>query len=209
MASQLATAAPAVLPPRLSPVDRFTRFLVRRRVAISFVLFTALVALDVFVFRSRPRNVLDFTDPLVAPGELMILIGLTIRSWAAGTLRKRKQLASSGPYAWVRHPLYVGSFLMMVGFAVLVHDPLTIWIVLGPVAMIYWLAVRTEEQYLLKVFPHDWPRYAAAVPRFIPRTIVWPRWEEWSLGRWLHNTEYQAWLGSAIALAAMWLWRVW
>lgn len=206
MASQLA-AAPAVpsLPSRKrirGPIAR----LVRRRVALSVVLFGTLIALDLWVFRTRPRDVLALADPLVPLAEALILAGLAIRSWAAGTLRKKKELATSGPYAWIRNPLYLGSFLMMVGFATLVHDLLTMWVVIGPVAWLYWQAVQTEERHMAELFPDQWPQYAASVPRFVPYKPVRPQLGAWSLAQWRHNLEYQAWLGSAVALAALKVW---
>jgi protein-S-isoprenylcysteine O-methyltransferase Ste14 len=142
----------------------------------------------------------------VTLSEALILVGLAIRSWAAGTLRKKKQLATTGPYSWIRNPLYAGSFLMMVGFGILVRDPLTLWIVLGPLAGLLWLAVRTEERHMAQIFPDEWPQYAAAVPRFLPRRLIWPRGGEWSLAQWRHNLEYQAWLGSAAALIGLKVW---
>ena len=200
MASQLAAAAAA--PQTAGLLD----WLVRRRVAISVVLFTGLVLLDVAVFQIRPRDVLRLSDPIVALSELLILLGLLIRSWAAGTLRKKKHLATTGPYAWIRNPLYAGSFLMMVGFAALVRDPLTLWIVIGPVAWLYWLAVRTEERHLAAIFPDEWPAYAARVPRLVPRRLIRLQAGEWSLAQWRHNLEHQAWLGSLAALAGLKLW---
>jgi protein-S-isoprenylcysteine O-methyltransferase Ste14 len=206
MASQLAAApAPTTLVPR-PRAGRLFSFLVRRRVAISLVLIAALVLLDLFVFQNRPRDVTRLADPLVALSLALIVLGLAIRSWAAGTLRKKKQLATTGPYAWIRNPLYAGSFLMMVGFGVLVQDPLTLWIVLGPLAGLYWLAVRTEERHMAQIFPDEWPQYAADVPRFLPRRLVRPRAGEWSLAQWRHNLEYQAWLGSAAALIGLKVW---
>jgi len=206
MASQLAADAAV---PTIAPAQRIGRlagWLVGRRVAVSLVLIVALVALDLFVFRNRPRDVLRLGDPLVVLAELLIVVGLLIRSWAAGTLRKKKQLATTGPYAWIRNPLYAGSFLMMVGFGTLMHDPLTLWIVIGPVAWMYWHAVRSEELHMAEIFPSEWPQYAAVVPRFIPRRLVRPLAGEWSLAQWRHNLEYQAWLGSALALAGLRLW---
>src|SRR5262245_42939386 len=114
MASQLVAAGTASGPARLTPWRRLVQLLVNRRVAISAVLFFSLVLLDILVFRNRPRDVLDLTSLPVVVAEILILAGVAIRAWAAGTLRKQKSLAISGPYAWVRHPLYVGSFLMMV-----------------------------------------------------------------------------------------------
>jgi protein-S-isoprenylcysteine O-methyltransferase Ste14 len=208
MASQLAAAAPAAAA-RRRPVSPLVRMLVDRRVPISVALFATLIGLDIVVFHSQPRDLLQLADPLVAPALLLVLAGLLVRSWAAGTLRKRQQLATTGPYAWVRNPLYVGSFLMMVGFGTLMRDALTLWIVIGPVAWLYWHAVQCEERNLSRLFPNDWPSYAASVPRFFPRRIALPRTTDWSLAQWLHNSEYQAWLGSLLALAGIQLWHMW
>jgi protein-S-isoprenylcysteine O-methyltransferase Ste14 len=183
--------------------------LVDRRVPISVALFATLVVFDIVVFHSRPRDLLNFADPLVAPALLFVLAGLLVRSWAAGTLRKRQQLATTGPYAWVRNPLYVGSFLMMVGFGTLMQDALSLWIVIGPVAWLYWHAVQCEERNLNRLFPNDWPPYAASVPRFLPCRLILPRATDWSLAQWLRNSEYQAWLGSLLALSGIQFWQLW
>jgi protein-S-isoprenylcysteine O-methyltransferase Ste14 len=208
MASQL-VASPAAAAPALTTAERFVGLLVRRRVPISFVLFSVLVLLDVFVFRSHPRDVLNLADPVATVAVLLVLSGLAVRSWAAGTLRKQRELARTGPYAWIRHPLYFGSFLMMVGFGTLVHDPITLWVVAGPVAWLYWQAVKSEERQIAALFPKQWTSYAASVPRFIPRRLVRPRFDDWSLAQWLRNSEYQAVIGSAVALVAIKLWQMW
>src|SRR5262245_25527256 len=121
MASQIA-ASPDSVAAAPTVGDHFVRFCVRRRVAISLAVFAGLIGLDLFVIHSRPRNFFDVFDPLAVVALLFVVVGLMIRSWAAGTLRKQKELATTGPYAWVRHPLYFGSFLMMVGFGVLIND---------------------------------------------------------------------------------------
>jgi len=205
MASQLvgsSSAAPTTLGGRL--VD----LCVRRRVPISIGLFGGLIVLDVFVFRSRPRDILDWTSPLTVAGVALVLVGLFVRTWAAGTLRKQRELATTGAYAFVRHPLYFGSFLMMVGFGTLVHDPITLWVVAGPVAWIYWQAIKSEERQIARLFPKKWPDYAANVGRLMPRLTL-PRFNDWSLKQWVGNSEYRAWLGSAVALAAIKVWQAW
>jgi protein-S-isoprenylcysteine O-methyltransferase Ste14 len=207
MASQL-VASPATASHSSTTIQRFIELIVARRVPISMLLFTGLVLLDLFVIRSRPRDVLNLADPVAGAAVLLILAGLGVRSWAAGTLRKRRELATTGAYACIRHPLYFGSFLMMVGFGTLVQDPITLWVVAGPIAWLYWQAVKSEERQIAQLFPAEWPRYAATVPAFIPRRIVWPRIKDWSLGQWLANSEYQALLGAAIALVAIKLWQM-
>lgn len=181
--------------------------MVRRRIMLSVVLFGGLLLLD-FLQGDEPRDVSAITQPAVALGWLSILLGLGLRSWAAGTLRKQKVLAVGGPYGLVRNPLYVGSFAMMIGFGLLVADWWVVPVLAGPVAWLYWRTVRSEEQRLAELFPQEWPAYAASVGRFVPRRLVLVP-GEWSLRQWLANREYQAWLGTALALVALKLWRQW
>jgi protein-S-isoprenylcysteine O-methyltransferase Ste14 len=188
---------------------RLTALVVRRRVPISIALFGSLIAIDILAIGSRPRNLLDIADPLAMAGLAGVAMGLAIRSWAAGTLRKQRELATTGPYAWIRHPLYFGSFLMMVGFGTLVHDPITLWVVAGPVAWLYWQAMRSEERTIAELFPTQWPAYAKRVPRIFPYRPAAVSLAHWSLAQWLRNSEYRAWLGSAVALVAIKLWQMW
>ena len=205
MATPIAARLPAdsTTPPTLA--TRLHVLLIERRVAISMGLFTLLIGLDIFLFGQRPHDVLAARDGATLAGLALILAGLVARSWAAGTLRKYKRLVTSGPYALVRNPLYVGSFLMMAGFCALLGDLLLAACVIGPMIALYWLAVRDEEQLLAGYFPDEWPAYAARVPRFVPR-LAMPSWAGWSLGQWRRNHEYNAWLGAGLALAAL---RVW
>jgi hypothetical protein len=115
-------------------------------------------------------------------------------------LRKQRQLATTGPYACIRHPLYFGSFLMMGGFAALGFDARSLLVIGPPLLVIYWLAIRNEERHVQRLFPIEWPRYATRVPAIIPRRLVLPRFADWSFAQWLRNSEYQAWLGAATAL---------
>src|SRR5437868_6169713 len=208
MASQFAN--PATTPAEsLSPAERLTRLCVRRRVPITVGLLVSLLLLDGFVFNGAPRNVTNWGDPFVAVGEWLILYGLLVRSWAAGTLRKQKQLATTGPYACIRHPLYFGSILMMAGFAALGFAPLSLLVIAPPLAWLYWHAITSEERHVAKLFPAQYPTYAAATPRLIPRRLVIPRLADWSLAQWLKNSEYQAWLGAAAGVTAIKLLHLW
>jgi len=205
MATPIAARLPAdsTTPPTLT--TRLHVFLIERRVAISVTLFSLLVAFDIVVLGERPHDVLAPRDPLAIVGLVLVLAGLMTRSWAAGTLRKHKRLVVRGPYALVRNPLYVGSFLMMAGFCLVLGDWHTGCLVIGPMIGLYWLAVRDEEQILARFFPEEWPAYAARVPRFVPR-LAWPELEGWSLRKWLRNHEYKAWLGAGLALVALRAW---
>ena len=88
-----------------------------------------------------------------------------MRSWAAGFLTKSTQLTMTGPYRLVRNPLYLGSFLMVVGICLLIGDPENIWICAAVLAVLYIPKVRSEEHFLASKFPGEWPQYAASTPR--------------------------------------------
>jgi protein-S-isoprenylcysteine O-methyltransferase Ste14 len=100
--------------------------------------------------------------PLAALGE-------AIRIWASGHIEKTKRLATGGPYAHTRNPLYVGSLAMGLGVAVACASP---WVVLAVAA--YFLAfypsvMREEEAFLAAKFEEEHVAWAAAVPLFWPR----------------------------------------
>lgn len=183
--------------------QQFVRLLVDRRVAVSLFLFVPTVAFDVLVLHGPARLQMPLADPFAIACLLAILLGLLIRTWAAGTLHKRERLATTGPYAWSRNPLYVGSFLMMIGFCTLLLTPWLIAAVALPIAAIYALAVRDEERMLARSFPQAWADYAARVPRFLPWRLASPLHGGWSLSQWCANAEYNAWIGAGLGIAAL------
>lgn len=183
--------------------------LIKRRVPITVTVFTLLVLADMFLLGVRPRNIFDFSDAGTVIGELLLLSGLAIRTWAAGTLRKSESLIRIGPYALVRNPLYLGSLLLMCGFCTLVHDWLAMWLAVVPIVALYWVQVRHEEAKLAKWFPEDWAEYAATTPRFVPRRLSPSAWQGWSVAQWTSNREYQALVAAAIALVGLVIWRWW
>lgn len=213
MASQVSGTTPAA-PMNLYATDGtffgWVRYiLTKRRIAISMFLFTTLVLLDLFVFQVKPRNLLNFSDPLVVLGEILVVLGVAIRTWAAGTLHKLKQVTRSGPYAMVRNPLYVGSFLMMFGFCALLQDAHTIWVVLGPLAFMYWLKVRQEETWLSQLFEKDWDDYIKTTPRFVPNRLALPSVSGFSWSQWMKHREWQAPAACALAFVGLQCWHVW
>src|SRR6185369_10117217 len=198
MSIQVAAAAGESDGPK-SLLQPLIKLLVRRRVAITLGLLAVLLVVDGLVFHGRPRDVTDWSQPLVVAGILAIFFGLVIRAWAAGTLRKQKQLATSGPYAWVRHPLYLGSFLMMGGFAALAFHPFSLLLIAVPLGWIYWHTIRSEERQMIKLFPLEWADYAVRVPALVPYRPTGLQLGDWSLAQWLRNSEHQAWIGSVAA----------
>ena len=106
------------------------------------------------------------------PGIVICFIGATIRFWASGYLRKDSRPAVGGPYAWVRNPLYLGTWLMAVGTAAAIEN----WWLLGTItvlfAWIYHFIILDEETKLRRIFGAPYEAYCRAVPRFFPRP--WP-----------------------------------
>jgi protein-S-isoprenylcysteine O-methyltransferase Ste14 len=205
------TSAPgrlAIEPTATSKVlGGLTYFFIRRRIFISFVVFAALIAGDM-VRGIRPHNLVDFRNPASVVGILLVIVGLAVRSWAAGILRKDEQLTTTGPYRLVRNPLYLGSFLMMFGFCTLLNDPLNLLFVAGPMLLLYAVKVRNEEQWLARLFPATFAQYTRATPRFVPRIGRTDLLVNWSRSQWIRAREYQAVGAALVALVALQVWHV-
>jgi protein-S-isoprenylcysteine O-methyltransferase Ste14 len=140
----------------------------------------------------------------LALGSVLIVPGLLIRALASGHVRKNEALAMSGPYAYTRNPLYLGSLLMGIGFAVAARSW---WIGVLLVVMffaIYFPVIRGEEKYLREKFP-EFNEYARRVPRMFPRIIPasTDRDGGFSMDLYLKHREYNAALGTIAMLAAV------
>ncbi len=92
-------------------------------------------------------------------GVVLVLCGVIWRSWAAGTLRKGLGLATLGPYSLVRHPLYFGSGLMLLGFCQLTCSPLHYLPLVAVMAAVYTNTMLREERFLGEKYAADWPAY--------------------------------------------------
>jgi protein-S-isoprenylcysteine O-methyltransferase Ste14 len=183
-------------------VDAIRRWIARRRIAITIVSFTLLVAFNLLVLDVQPQHPFAFT-PLSNLGLFLIACGLAVRSWSAGTLHKHDALTTVGPYALIRNPLYVGSFLMMYGFALLLNDWLAVVFIAIPLTCLYWSQVLIEERNLAKRHPEQWVTYSASTPRFLPYRYKASWRNGWSLAQWLRNREHQAILGAVLGIAGI------
>jgi len=109
----------------------------------------------------------------LALGVLPIVVGAVLRLWATGFLHKTESLTVSGPYAFLRHPLYTGTLLIGGGFAVMAATPAAYWlfIAFAVVFFVYYMPYknRIEGARLEAAFGDEYRRYAAAVPRLVPR----------------------------------------
>jgi protein-S-isoprenylcysteine O-methyltransferase Ste14 len=179
------------------------KWMARRRIAISITCFTALVFFNLVVLRRHPGNPLALGQWNSGFGVALIVFGLAIRSWSAGTLNKFRELVTTGPYALSRNPLYVGSFLMMYGFALIMSDWLSIAFIAGPMTVLYYFQVLNEEKYLANAFPNQWTSYIKQTSRFVPLKFN-SNWRSgWSVAQWRCNREYQAIYGAAVGILGL------
>jgi protein-S-isoprenylcysteine O-methyltransferase Ste14 len=206
MPSRNALVAPAREVPGSNLWGKFLEFVVHRRVRLTAILFVLLLAEDVWD-HTDPLNLANLTDYKVLLGLGLVLGGLALRSWAAGTLHKRTELTMSGPYGLVRHPLYIGSFMMMVGFCQLIDDAENIWFVMGPVLALYVYRAIHEEKFLAATFPDQWTEFARKVPRFFPRRLPKQLFSTWDFKQWINNREYQAVSAVVLGLIALQIWQ--
>ena len=153
----------------------------------------------VFLIFCRP------TASLLIAGLAIAIVGLFIRAWACGHLRKGRDLDVSGPYGYTRNPLYLGSFLITVGFGVASGVWWLAFIAIVFFASIYWPVINVETSELAEVIGEDYRDYAANVPVFLPRVSRWRKSaRHFDFQLYLKNGEYNAALGvlaAAVVLA--------
>jgi protein-S-isoprenylcysteine O-methyltransferase Ste14 len=191
---------------RKSSLDGLADFLVDRRVPISLVVFSSLVLKDI-ALGAKPHDTGNLGDPFTVAGLLLVLLGLAIRSWAAGVIRKSKVLATTGPYRLCRHPLYLGSLAMMIGFCTILGNVIDAFVVFGPMLAIYLLTIRREERRLSERHGETWREYAATAPKLLPIRPFTNLSTEWSIAQWLKNHEYNALVTTLVALIMPHFWH--
>ncbi len=168
------------------------RLLQRLRVPLGF-----LFAI-VFIIFAKP------TTLTIAIGGGIALIGLAIRAWASGHIRKASVLAVSGPYAYTRNPLYLGSLILGVGFSV--------------AAGVWWLAIifsvlfigiylpvmRVEIEDIRRIFGDDYDEYESNVPLLMPRLTPWKSaGGKFDFQLYLQYREYRAAIGAIFAVGLL------
>ncbi len=172
---------------------KFDKRLVQRvRVPLGF-----LFAI-VFLIFARP------TLLTLAIGSVVVCVGVLIRAWASGHIRKAKTLAVSGPYGYTRNPLYLGSLILGLGFTV--------------AAGIWWLAIlfcilflgiylpvmRVEIGDMREIFGEEFDEYEKNVPLLIPRFTVWKNTgERFDSKLYSQYREYRAAIGAAVVIAIL------
>jgi protein-S-isoprenylcysteine O-methyltransferase Ste14 len=171
----------------------YADFVARLRVPSGFLLVAA------FAWFSHPNPASLWW------GTPISLAGLALRAWAAGHLAKNQQLATGGPYAHTRNPLYLGTLSVAAGLVVAARS-LGLGILFAAVFLfIYLPVIELEEQHLRRLFP-EYAEYADRVP------ALWPRWraekssQPFQPSLYLKNEEYQAAAGFLVGLLFL-LWK--
>jgi protein-S-isoprenylcysteine O-methyltransferase Ste14 len=191
------TATPNPVPPPGWPRLEGWKAIVRRvRVPLGFV--TAVL----FILFARP------TWASLATSLVLVALGVWLRAYAAGYVKKNTELTHTGPYAHTRNPLYLGSLLIVCGFALAAHCLWLAVLLIGLFLFIYIPVILSEEVFLRSVFP-TFDAYAASVPRLLPR-ITAARFPDtdpvagrFDRARYLHHREYNALMGAGAVYALL------
>ena len=143
-------------------------------------------------------------------GVGIAILGLLLRGYAAGHLRKHKLLATSGPYAFTRNPLYLGSVLLAMGFSVASHSWISTLLLAGYLAIFYPVVIRREQAELKTLYGAAFVEYASQVPAFWPRlSPAMASTERFSWPLYRQNREYEAAIGLAVAMVILWIFMMW
>jgi protein-S-isoprenylcysteine O-methyltransferase Ste14 len=170
------------------PESRLLKLIGRWRVRTAFFAFLVVLVL------AKP------TVCSILMGMAISLVGLAIRAWAAGHLKKEKELAVSGPYRYTRNPLYLGNLVLGLSLSAGSYS----WWVFGIFAvyflMFYPAIIHTERERLKRIFPGQYDEYLRSVPLFFPFRRPWRGNKSmpfsWKLYR--RNKEYRALMGAAV-----------
>ena len=139
------------------------------------------------------------TSSSILVGVALGLVGLLIRAWAAGTIQKEEQLTTTGPYAYTRNPLYIGTLLLGVGITLGGGSPIWVALFLLFYLTVYTRTVLGEVVLLGELFGERYEHYASRVPAFIPKLTPYqaPGGADagFSFARYRRNNEWEAALG--------------
>ena len=176
-------------------MDNITRFLQKWRVRLGHLFVLVLLIVAAPNLRAA------------AAGTVLVLIGAGLRVLSAGYIEKDEVLSLRGPYAHVRNPLYVGSFVMYLGFCFASGRPLIVVAYLPFFFCIYFATIFREEAFLTTKFGDRFAEYVRRVPRFLPRptpaykggrgVFAWS--QVWA------NREYEGLIAAIVILSLLWV----
>lgn len=160
-----------------------------------------ILLLAVFVIWASPR------PDMFWGGAVIALLGILVRLYASGFVMKNKELATDGPYAFVRHPLYTGNILMLVGFC-LANGEIWPWLV-GVFFLWFWYptAISYEDNKLERIFGDSWRAWSANTPALMPRRVSGNQLSEnhWSFMKSMREN----WEPVIVVYSLVCLWWLW
>ena len=152
-------------------------------------------------------------------GALVAILGEAIRFWGVGHASSEtrttgsvggSRLVVSGPFAYVRNPLYVGNILMYTGLGIMANVPWLIVLTLAWFLFQYTQIVSREEEYLASAFPDEYARYRANVHRFMPRLTPYEHGAhqkiDWSMAMRSETRTFQAFAIASILVLVKYAW---
>ena len=174
---------------------RYADTVARLRVPSGFLIVV------VFAWLSHPDAV------SLAWGVPVSIAGLALRGWAAGCLYKDSRLATAGPYAHLRNPLYLGTLLVAAGLVIAARNAALGVLFAAVFTLVYLPVIQLEEQHLRRLFP-EYGAYALQVPALLPRISAYTgsKGNPFRVSQYVRNREYQAALGFGVGLVYL-LWR--
>jgi hypothetical protein len=160
-----------------------------------------ILLIAVFSYWAKP------TQELFWAGTAVAVLGILVRVWASGFVVKNKELSTTGPYGLVRHPLYTGNILMLIGYS-LANGQIWPWAV-GIFFLVFWYppAISYEDKKLHKIFGDAWLQWSQNTPALMPRTLNpgSSAGSSWSLMKSLK----QNWEPVIVVYSIFWLWWLW
>lgn len=134
---------------------RYHRERFRQFIGISFIILVSVAG--------EPKGMLFFA------GVALVILGIAVRLWASGHIKKNKILATNGPYAYVRHPVYVGNITLGIGFVLASSLWWSLSLLAGILLAFYPHAICREDERLHRMFKKDWEQWRKETRALIPR----------------------------------------
>ena len=125
-----------------------------------------IILVSVFCFETSPDSIIPYASNFAIS---LILLGLATRMYASGFVLKNKELSTTGPYAFMRHPLYTGNIIILIGLCLIngfFWSFITAFIFLW---FYYPTAIEYEDRKLKSLFPDTWEEWAFMTPALLPK----------------------------------------
>lgn len=175
------------------PEANLMKAIYRLRVRSSLFVLVAIIIL------AKPTGI------SILAGIAVCGIGLLIRAWASGHIKKEKELAVSGPYQYTRNPLYLGNFILGLSVAVGTYSWPCVILFAAYFLIFYPPVIREERERMKRLFPEQYEEYKRKVPLFFPtkKRFVSSNSMKFNWALYKKNKEYRALAGSVVVWAVL------